>query len=394
VTGTARSGSNLLARMLSANGDAMVACDPFFPLFPSLRNVIILSSPDPRLRSSFDPSSPLDDYYFSDEHLRIMDAIQAGDLHRPFDPRDWDRVREAVVDRMKHECADLVPHLDGMLGGTYKQIFDNGLAMIAKGRDAQNRAWVGFKEVWIVEFFGVLARAYPEARFIVLLRDPRAVIASMQAMDRLDASQTAHTLSYARHWRKYVAFARQYGGDPGLCNRLMVVTYERLVTEPHKTARELCDFLEVEFNGEMLDPGRYVDYSTGGTWRGNSSFAPTLSKISDEQRERWRTHIEPRALRLVEFVCGPEMRLVGYEPVTDANSTDPGPEVLDYMIENGRQPCSWRSDLGDPQLDYGFELFRRSLLAADGRRLDAGLIRRSFLFDRVFWELRGEPSVS
>jgi len=366
----------------------MVACDPFFPLFPSLRNVIMLSSPDPRLRSSFDPSSPLDDYYFSDQRLRIMDAIQAGDLHGPFHPSDWDRVREAVVGRMKHECADLVPHLDGMLGGTHKEIFDNGLAIITKGRNAQNRSWVGFKEVWIVEFFASLAQAYPEARFIVLLRDPRAVIASMQAMDRLDVSQIAHTLSYARHWRKYVAFARHYGGDSGLAHRLMVVTYERLVTEPHKTARELCDFLEVEFDGGMLDPGRYVDYSTGGTWRGNSSFAPTLSKISDEQRERWRTHIEPRALRLVEFVCGPEMRLAGYEPVSDADSTDPGPEVLDYMIENGRQPCSWRSDLGDPQLDYGFELFRRALLSAAEESLDSQLIRRSFLFEEVFRAIR------
>jgi hypothetical protein len=210
----------------------------------------------------------------------------------------------------------------------------------------------------------------------------------MQAMDRLDASQIAHTLSYARHWRKYVAFARRYASDPGLADRLLVVTYEQLVTEPHKTAGELCKFLEVELDADMLDPDRYVDYSTGGTWRGNSSFAPTMSRISDEQRERWRTHIEPRALRLVEFVCGSEMRLVGYEPVSDADSTEPGPEVLQYMIENGRQPCSWRSDFGDPQLDYGFELFRRALLNVPEESLDSQLIRRSFLFEEVFRAIR------
>jgi hypothetical protein len=366
----------------------MVACDPYFPLFPSVRNAIILGSPDPPLRSSFDPSSPLDDYYFSDERLGIMDAIQAGDLHLPFDPNEREHLREAVARRMKHECADLVPHLSRLLGLTYKEMFDNGLAIIARGRGAQDRRWVGFKEVWIVEFFAALARAYPDARFIILVRDPRAVVASMQAMDRLDASQIAHTLSYARHWRKYVAFARQYGSQPGLADRLLVVTYERLVTEPRKTAGELCDFLEVEFDRGMLDPDRYVDYSTGGTWRGNSSFASVLSRISDEQRERWRTHIEPRALRLVEFVCGPEMRLVGYEPVTDADSMDPGPDVLQYIIENGREPCSWRSDLGDPQLDYGFELFRRALLRVPEESLDSQLIRRSFLFEEVFRAIR------
>lgn len=394
VTGTARSGSTLLSRMLSAHRTVMVACDPFFPVFPSLRNTIVLNSADSCLQTSFDPSFPLDDYYFSDRRLRIMDAIQASDLHLPFDRHEWEHLREGIARRMKHECADLLPRLDGLLGPSYKEIFDNGLAIIGEGRDARNRSWVGFKEVWIVEFFAALARAYSEARFIVLLRDPRAMVASMQAMDQLDSSQIAHTLSYARHWRKYVAFARQYAGDPDLADRFLVVTYERLVTEPHKTAGELCEFLEVEFDADMLDPDQYVDYSTGGTWRGNSSFAPAMSTISNEQQERWRTHIEARVLRLVEFVCGPEMRLAGYEPVTDADSAEPGPEVLHYMIENGQQPCSWRSDFGDPQQDYGFELFRRSLLAADGRWLDAGLVRRSFLFERVFRELRGEVSVS
>lgn len=380
--------------MLSTHRAAMVACDPFFPLFPSLRDAIVLSTQDASTRSSFDPASPLGDYYFGDERLRIMDAIHAGDLRLPFDPHEWERLRETVMRRMRHECADLIPHLDGLLGPTYKEIFDNGLAMIAKGRGVQSRSWVGFKEVWIVEFFAALARAYPEARFIILLRDPRAVIASMQAMDRLDASQIAHTLSYARHCRKYVAFARQYGSDPGLANRLIVVTYERLVGDPHKTARELCDFLEVDFDADMLDPDRYVDYSTGGTWRGNSSFTPTLTRISDEQRERWRTLMEPRALGLVEFVCGPEMRLVGYEPVTDGDSMEPGSDVLNYMIENGQQPCNWRSDFGDPQQDYGFELFRRALLATGEGWLDKGLIRRCFLFEEVFHAIRQHRMVS
>ena len=38
VTGTARSGTNLVARMLDAHPEVSVACDPYFPLFHSLRN--------------------------------------------------------------------------------------------------------------------------------------------------------------------------------------------------------------------------------------------------------------------------------------------------------------------------------------------------------------------
>jgi len=61
----------------------MVACDPFFPLFTSLRNAIVLNSPDPDLRRSFDPASPLQDYYFTDRRIRMMDAIRAGSMHQP-----------------------------------------------------------------------------------------------------------------------------------------------------------------------------------------------------------------------------------------------------------------------------------------------------------------------
>jgi len=62
-------------------------------------------------------------------------------------------------------------------------------------RKATRRKWVGMKEVWIIEFLTPLARAYPEARFIVIMRDPRAVIASMQALARSDPSQLAHTIA-------------------------------------------------------------------------------------------------------------------------------------------------------------------------------------------------------
>jgi len=289
---------------------------------------------------------------------------------------------------MRHECADLIPHLTALMGPTYKHMLDNGLGIIAKARDAGGRRWVGFKEVWTVEFFAPLASAYPDARFIVLLRDPRAVVASMHAIDKLDASQVAHTLSYARHWRKYVAFAEHYRNDPLFANRLKVLNYEQLVIEPEKTARALCDFLEIRYDADMLDPGKYPDFSKGTVWKGNSSFEETLSGISVGQVERWRTTLSPQALKLVEFVCAPEMSLAGYQVVTQAEDQWPDSDVLEYLIQNGRQRCSWRSDLGDPQQDYGFELFRRALLAGDDRSPDRGLIRRSFLFEDVFRHLR------
>ena len=389
LTGTARSGTSLLCRMLSANNEIMLASDPYLGLFRSLRNAILRRYAEASGRHAVDPSSPFQDYYFTDDRIQMMDLIQAGDLDIPCDQEDWVRSYEDLRERAKLECADLVPELTSLKAVTYKELFDKAVHLIATVRKAENRLWVGFKEVWVIEFISLLARTYPDAMFLVILRDPRGIIASMLAMRQLDATQGANTLSYARHWRKYVAFTVRYQvDDPFLRDRLFVVTHEQLLREPEKTARKLCAFLGVSYDGAMLDTNNYRDYSTGGIWAGNSAFEEVTSGISLHRAERWRTHMEPRALRLVEFVCGPEMRLVGYESVTDADSPDPGPDVLQYMIDNGRQPCSWRSDLGDPQLDYGFELFRRALLSVPEGSLDSQLIRRSFLFEEVFREIR------
>src|SRR5262249_1395144 len=79
VSGPARSGTTLVARVLSAHTQVEVAPDPALPLFRSLRNAILRES-----GLLADPGLPLQDYYFSAEGLRALDAIQASSLAVPF----------------------------------------------------------------------------------------------------------------------------------------------------------------------------------------------------------------------------------------------------------------------------------------------------------------------
>ena len=248
VTGTARSGTNLVARMLDAHPEVSVACDPYFPLFHSLRNAALRAA-----GLEFDPSLPLEDYYGDATRIARLDAVQAIELSvLPFDPSERDRLLEALAARAAVECADLVPHLGEIEGATYRDLLDSAVALVERKRSGRARL-SGSKEVWAIEFFGPLARAYPDAHFVVARRDPRAVVASMHALARKDTSQRAHILSYARHWRKEAAFLDRYAGDPCLRDRLAVVTYERLVIEPQAVAAELCQRLDIELDPAMLD---------------------------------------------------------------------------------------------------------------------------------------------
>jgi hypothetical protein len=359
VTGPARSGSTLLARLLDASPLARVASDPFFPLYRSLRNGLLRAAGIDALP----PSAPLQDWYFTDERIRMLDAIQAADLEAPLAPGELEELRAATAARAEHEAPEIVPHLGGLRGATYRELYDSALAVVAHTRPGAQV--VGTKEVWTIDFVAPLARAYPEARFVVIERDPRAILASLEALAARDPTQAAHPLSYARHCRKYAAFAYRLRDDP----RVHAVRYEDLVRDPEPATRALCRFLSLPFDAGMLDLA----------WPGNSSFQAATAGVDATLAERWRGQLAPAQLALAELVCWPELGLSGYDR-TGADGS-----VREHLDESDGWPVSWRSDLGDPARDHACELERARLLREGG---DAAAIRRAFLFEDVYEALR------
>jgi len=380
VTGPARAGTTMAALLLSAHREIMVASDPYLPLFRSLRAAIMRHQPSGF--PGFDPGSPLQDYYFSDERIAVMDAIQSAGLNVPFDQNEREAFLERSVQRAAVMAPDLVEYFQRLTGPDYRTIFERAFDIVAAARDAGGRRWVGFKDVWIIEFFRPIAQAFPSAKFLVVLRDPRDIIASMMAIE--DPTQIAHPLSYARHWRKYVAFIEHYRRDPLFAGRLHVATLEDLVAKPESSVAELCDFLGVDHEPAMLDASKYFDYAKGAVWTGNSSFVRTKSDAPGRlPSARWRERLDVRLRVLVDYVCGPDMSLMGYQPDT-VNSVEDR-RALDYILETQDRAVNWRSDFTDPQQDFGFECFRRALLAPSAKvQPSSKLLRRSFLFPELY----------
>src|SRR3989442_16028127 len=107
VTSLARSGSTMLSLMLSVNEEIMVASDPYLPLFRSLRNATVRHSANSELLKSFDPASPMHDYYFAGDEISIMDTIQSADLNIPFDQQEGPALLEASRARAQYASPDL-----------------------------------------------------------------------------------------------------------------------------------------------------------------------------------------------------------------------------------------------------------------------------------------------
>lgn len=366
----------------------MLARHPFLEVFRSLRDAIVRSLAEPAVAAAVPPGSPLQDYYFDVDRLKALDAVLAARAENVM----FDREEEATfvargAARCELESADLAPHFDRIVGETYKEIIENGLTIVRDVRSAADRSWVGFQEPWIFEFFPMLSRAFPNARFLVLFRDPRGAVASMKGIRRTDPDQVVNTLSYSRHWRKYVALLHRFLADPELGSRMLVLRYERLILQPQEAAAEVCRFLEVAPDESMLDADRYVDFGKQTPWAGNSSYGIEAGKLDSTAVDRWQRTIDEGVRRLIEWTCAEDMRAVGYEPEDLQEHA-----ALSTLFDESQAYSHWRSDFGDPVRDAGGELVRRALLGGHGASAEAA--RQCFLFSEMLDVLTsGRPIV-
>jgi hypothetical protein len=374
IFGLARSGTNLLARMLDRNPAVSVALDPLMPLFRSLRNAMVAAHAPDSTRQRFSQASPFQDYYFDPDGAILLDLMLEAPADLPFSQGELAELRGKVAARAALESPPLGARMEGLAGSSYGSLFRNALGIIANMKPAAE--WVGSKEVWALEFLPFLARAFPDARFYVLERDPRAIVASLLAMAESDPTQAAHPPSYLRHWRKQVALVRRFETDASLSGRVRCLSFEQLATAPQAEAQTLCQELGISYSADMLR------LSVDG-WMGNSSFQHGGQDVYAETIERWRQTLPDPVVQASDYFCGPEMALTRYRP---ASTPDPA-TVLTYLQQAAAEPGSWRSDGGDLLADFGGEMVRQTLVASTGVP-DEDLVRRCFLFHDTLEPIR------
>ena len=141
---------------------------------------------------------------------------------------------------------------------------------------------------------------FPDAQIVYLLRDPRAVAASMVRVPWADPNIDVH----ARRWRRSVAEVGARALDP----RITIVRYEELVNRPAETLKVLCEFLGEQFREGMLSPERSGGPLAGGEWWKEEARGP----ITPGSVNRWRHELGETDIAVVEDIAGPLMVKLGY----------------------------------------------------------------------------------
>lgn len=372
TSGTARGGTNFRTLMLNNHPNIQMSLDPFIPLFRFYRDSLLRSVGADGLLARL-PSTVLDDYYFSDTKIAVLKALRSADPDIPFDLSAWSGLKAVIASRMQLASVNLVPHLDKLPAPTFREVFHNTTRVIAAVTERE-LLWCGFNDNWAMEFFPMVARLVPDAKFILHLRDPRAVVNSSEFAEP-DPAKRPTIVSFARHLRKYAAFARILPTDPVLRDRLLITYYEPFVVNPEAELRRITDFLGVDYDPGMTAVERFRK-ADGRTWGSGQAIYSASTEV-------WKQEMPRDMAELTEFICDPEMRLHGYAPEIFDPAAGLSGAGFDYARRNARECLGWRTDFAEIERTLGSEFYRRRLLAS-GAEAGAAEVERCFLFPEVF----------
>jgi hypothetical protein len=161
-----------------------------------------------------------------------------------------------------------------------------------------------------------LLAVWPDARFVVLVRDGRDVALSLKRMPFGPNNAWAAAQWWARGIR---AGRRAYEAHP---DRVLVVRYEDVVARPSEELARVCAFLGLRFEEDMLaieraDRAKVVP--------DQASWFPTLfDGLSTTSAGRWEREMRPKDRRIFAALAGDELRELGY-PVPDDGPADLSP---------------------------------------------------------------------
>lgn len=161
-----------------------------------------------------------------------------------------------------------------------------------------------------------IARDFPQASFVHIIRDPRDVALSLdkrQWTRPLPWDKHRSLLAAAVYWEWIVRKGRKYGARLG--SRYVEVRYEDLVEQPETPLKKLGDFLLHD-----LDYSRIRETSVGSVKKPLTSFKEDLKEGHFSPVGRWKEKFPADQLRWFEGLAGRYMQELGYTLSDPANA--------------------------------------------------------------------------
>ncbi len=148
--------------------------------------------------------------------------------------------------------------------------------------------------------FPGLIELFPESHFIQVIRDPRAIVSSMQQVKKRSIAKGVKIPYFTENLTASITYAKQcfatgFHAEKNFPGRVLTVVYEKLLADPEKETKRICDFLGIEWSNLMLYPGekehigqKAITVQSDEIWYDAKSYNRNLDSKSIE---KWQSEL-------------------------------------------------------------------------------------------------------
>ena len=187
----------------------------------------------------------------------------------------------------------------------------------------------GDKSLGSERYADTILTAYPTAKMIHIIRDPRDRYASQFSHRGVGRGKLGAGVAL---WRTSVRLAernqRQYG------ERYKIVQYETLVHKPEVVLRDICDFIGETYSPEML----MMENGTDTTSESDNVLVRSPRPIWTTSIGRFRTILSKKDIAFIQACTSRQMARYGYalEPLSLTGSARLRFNLIDFPLNYGR----------------------------------------------------------
>jgi hypothetical protein len=232
--------------------------------------------------------------------------------------------------------------------------------------EAHGKPRFGDKTPAYMQHLALLDRVFPGAQYVHIVRDGRNAALSFVGMRRRPRFNWARPRglgAFACQWDYEVRAARRFGSTSAR-GRYLELRYEDLVAAPEPRLRDVCTFLGLAFEPEMLEYYRGVDAST-------LQDHPGLAQPPTASLRDWRAQMAPEDLERFEAIAGALLEELGYPRAHPAPSPAARARAVLGRATFRARLASWRTALVAVRRSPAWRLRQRYI-----RRTSAGPSRR------------------
>lgn len=234
--------------------------------------------------------------------------------------------------------------------------------MLFEAGRKQNATVVMDKSLDSVYYADELLELFPEMKFLNVVRDPRAQIASMNKAIIHDFDSILNSITWVNACSKAKEIIDKHP------DKVLTIRFEDFITHEGDIMNKICEFFGIEYTDMMID----IDHSDeakslstrSALWESNSS-APIAANV-----DKFKKSLTDIEINAIETITGGYMDHYGYERLTKGNA-DVSPAAIKKAEKRSdiNRELAWEQlKFKDPR-DYMLRRYRADYLAMVKSRL-------------------------